>query len=251
MGGQYCHLIARKVRDLGVYAEVAASDTPASELNGRKGIIISGGPASVYDPSSPTIDPAVLASGIPVLGICYGQQLMSHLLGGRVEKGERGETRGWYLAEPEPGRLVATVLFVDRLDGRAEWVHPVTQGLLPMSVWHLDSRDGGRTWGDRRRVDLSPWPGASPTGELLVLPGGVLAQPFEHWKEYEDPTPGVPAAHLRLSRDGGRTWPDERLVARDPANAIFYWDQRIAAHPATGRLVAKIGRAPRLNSSHT
>ena len=91
MGGQYCHLIARKVRDLGVYAEVAASDTPASELKGRKGIIISGGPASVYDPSSPTIDPAVLASGIPVLGICYGQQLMSHLLGGRVEKGERGE----------------------------------------------------------------------------------------------------------------------------------------------------------------
>ena len=91
VGGQYCHLIARKVRDLGVYAEVAASDTPASELKGRKGIIISGGPASVYDPSSPTIDPAVLASGIPVLGICYGQQLMSHLLGGRVEKGERGE----------------------------------------------------------------------------------------------------------------------------------------------------------------
>lgn len=90
-GGQYCHLIARKVRDLGVYAEVAPSDTPASELAGRKGIIISGGPASVYDPSSPTIDPAILTSGTPVLGICYGQQLMAHLLGGRVEKGERGE----------------------------------------------------------------------------------------------------------------------------------------------------------------
>lgn len=90
-GGQYCHLIARKVRDLGVYAEVAASDTPASQLAGRKGVIISGGPASVYDPASPTIDPALLASGIPVLGICYGQQLMAHLLGGRVTKGERGE----------------------------------------------------------------------------------------------------------------------------------------------------------------
>jgi len=90
-GGQYCHLIARKVRDLGVYAEVAASDTPASQLAGRRGIIISGGPSSVYDPASPTIDPALLSSGIPVLGICYGQQLMAHLLGGRVEKGERGE----------------------------------------------------------------------------------------------------------------------------------------------------------------
>lgn len=90
-GGQYCHLIARKVRDLGIYAEVAASETPAADLAGRKGIIISGGPASVYDPSSPTIDAALLDSGIPVLGICYGQQLIAHTLGGRVQKGDHGE----------------------------------------------------------------------------------------------------------------------------------------------------------------
>jgi GMP synthase (glutamine-hydrolysing) len=90
-GGQYCHLIARKVRDLGVYAEVAPSETPAAMLSGRKGIIISGGPSSVYDPGSPTIDPALLSAGTPVLGICYGQQLMAHLLGGSVQKGERGE----------------------------------------------------------------------------------------------------------------------------------------------------------------
>ncbi len=86
-GGQYCHLIARKVRELGVYAEVAPSETPASALAGRKGIIISGGPASVYDPGSPTIDPALLTSGIPVLGICYGQQLMAHVLGRLGRKG--------------------------------------------------------------------------------------------------------------------------------------------------------------------
>lgn len=90
-GGQYCHLIARKVRDLGVYAEVAPSETPAAELTGRKGIIISGGPSSVYDPGSPTIDPLLLHASIPVLGICYGQQLMAHILGGRVKKGDRGE----------------------------------------------------------------------------------------------------------------------------------------------------------------
>jgi len=90
-GGQYCHLIARKVRDLGVYAEVVPSETPAAELAGRKGVIISGGPSSVYDPGSPTIDPGLLHAGIPVLGICYGQQLMAHILGGRVEKGDRGE----------------------------------------------------------------------------------------------------------------------------------------------------------------
>jgi len=90
-GGQYCHLIARKVRELGVYAEVAPSETPAAELAGRKGIIISGGPSSVYDTGSPTIDPALLDSGIPVFGICYGQQLMAHLLRGSVEKGDKGE----------------------------------------------------------------------------------------------------------------------------------------------------------------
>ena len=90
-GGQYCHLIARKVRDLGVYAEVAPSETPASSLAGRKGIIISGGPASVHDPGSPTVDPKLFDSHTPVLGICYGQQLMAHLLGGEVRKGLRGE----------------------------------------------------------------------------------------------------------------------------------------------------------------
>ena len=90
-GGQYCHLIARKVRELGVYAEVAPSETPASALAGRKGIIISGGPSSVYDAGSPTIDPALLQAGIPVLGICYGQQLIAHLLGGSVTKGHKGE----------------------------------------------------------------------------------------------------------------------------------------------------------------
>ncbi len=90
-GGQYCHLIARKVRDLGVYSEVRPSETPAAELGGARGLIISGGPNSVYDPSSPTVDPAIFQNGACVLGICYGQQLMAHLLGGTVQLGVKGE----------------------------------------------------------------------------------------------------------------------------------------------------------------
>jgi GMP synthase (glutamine-hydrolysing) len=92
-GGQYCHLIARKVRDLGVYAEVCPSDTPAAELEGRKGIIISGGPSSVYAADSPRIDPAILApsQGAAVFGICYGQQVIANEMGGTVQQGERGE----------------------------------------------------------------------------------------------------------------------------------------------------------------
>src|SRR5258708_38287877 len=90
-GGQYCHLIARKVRDLGGYADVRPSDTPVAELRHRKGVIISGGPASVYDPHSPRIDAGVLRAGLAVLGVCYGQQIIAHELGGLVRKGEKGE----------------------------------------------------------------------------------------------------------------------------------------------------------------
>ncbi len=90
-GGQYCHLIARKVRELGVYADVQPSDAPASLLATRRGVIISGGPMSVYAPGSPTVDPALFRAGVPVLGICYGLQLMSYVLGGKVKRGEKGE----------------------------------------------------------------------------------------------------------------------------------------------------------------
>ncbi|MDQ2712072.1 MAG: glutamine-hydrolyzing GMP synthase [Acidobacteriota bacterium] len=90
-GGQYTHLIARRVRELGVYADVRPSETSADELSSRKGIIISGGPASVYETGSPDIDSKLLKSGVPVLGICYGHQLLARHLGGTVQKGTRGE----------------------------------------------------------------------------------------------------------------------------------------------------------------
>jgi GMP synthase (glutamine-hydrolysing) len=90
-GGQYTHLIARRVRELGVYADVQPSDTPLAQLGGRRGLIISGGPSSVLEPGCPDIDPSILAAGIPVLGICYGHQLLAHHLGGAVRKGSRGE----------------------------------------------------------------------------------------------------------------------------------------------------------------
>jgi GMP synthase (glutamine-hydrolysing) len=100
-------LIARKVRDLGVYSEVKPSDTPASELAGRRGIIISGGPASVYDPESPQVDPGIFDGGSAVLGICYGQQLMAHWLGGSVRKGTKGEYGSAVLELADAGGLFA------------------------------------------------------------------------------------------------------------------------------------------------
>ena len=93
-GGQYCHLISRRIRDFGVYAEVLPSSTKIGELkniSGLKGIILSGGAASVYDKNSPKIEKDVLNIGVPILGICYGHQLIAFLENGEVESGKGGE----------------------------------------------------------------------------------------------------------------------------------------------------------------
>lgn len=93
-GGQYCHLISRRIRELGVYCEVVPSDTKAKkleQLEGLKGIVLSGGAASVYDKKSPKCDSEILKLGIPVLGICYGHQLIAHMEKGRVAYGKKGE----------------------------------------------------------------------------------------------------------------------------------------------------------------
>ncbi len=86
-GGQYNQLIARRVRELGVYSEVKPCTLTAAELReiAPKGIIFTGGPQSVYAADSPVCDPEIFRLGIPILGICYGAQLMAHLLGGRVD----------------------------------------------------------------------------------------------------------------------------------------------------------------------
>ncbi|MEA2302231.1 MAG: hypothetical protein QOE44_2766, partial [Solirubrobacteraceae bacterium] len=87
-GGQYSQLIARRVRECGVFSELLPHDVGAAEVARRapRGLILSGGPASVYAPGAPALDRELLELGIPVLGICYGMQLLVHDLGGRVEQ---------------------------------------------------------------------------------------------------------------------------------------------------------------------
>jgi GMP synthase (glutamine-hydrolysing) len=108
-GGQYSQLIARRVRELGVYSELLPHHVGAAEVRRRapKGLILSGGPASVYAPDAPALDPELLELGIPVLGICYGMQLITRALGGKVESAEVGEFGRSELSVREPGRLLA------------------------------------------------------------------------------------------------------------------------------------------------
>jgi len=87
-GGQYAHLIARRVREAGAYSEIRPPETPVSELHGAAGFILSGGPQSVYDEGSPQADPRILQLGIPVLGLCYGLHWITHVLGGEVKSGK-------------------------------------------------------------------------------------------------------------------------------------------------------------------
>lgn len=116
LGGQYTHLIARRVRQLGVYSEVLSARSDAGQLRGFAGLIFSGGPSSVYDADAPTVSAAILESGLPILGLCYGHQLISYKLGGEVERGE----------VPEFGPA----------EFHPDVSHPLFAGLSPIStVW--------------------------------------------------------------------------------------------------------------------
>ncbi len=112
-GGQYTQLIARRVRECHVFCEILPYDTPLTALLARqpKGIILSGGPSSVYEPNAPKVDPELFTLGIPVLGICYGHQLMAYLLGGEVQPAE----------EREYGRTLLTVVQSDPLFSQLDY----------------------------------------------------------------------------------------------------------------------------------
>ncbi|MGB7028887.1 MAG: glutamine-hydrolyzing GMP synthase, partial [Candidatus Acidiferrum sp.] len=92
-GGQYTQLIARRIREQQVFSAILPCTASLAEIRqyAPAGIVLSGGPSSVYDPDAPKCDPAVLSMGIPVLGICYGMQWITHALGGKVETAERRE----------------------------------------------------------------------------------------------------------------------------------------------------------------
>lgn len=118
-GGQYTHLIARRCRELGVYSEIVdhsrLREVPLAEYSA---LILSGGPRSVYEPSAPQLDPSVIGAGIPVLGICYGHQLIAKALGGEVMRSERreyGRTR--VIVEDEE-----SVLFADLPRQQVVWM---------------------------------------------------------------------------------------------------------------------------------
>ena len=116
-GSQFTQLIARRARELGVYAEIHGPKLSRSEIERRrpKGIVLSGGPSSVHEAGAPGLDEGVLGLGIPVLGICYGFQLLARDLGGSVKPGQRREYGEATLAIEREGRLLAGVDHTSRV----------------------------------------------------------------------------------------------------------------------------------------
>jgi GMP synthase (glutamine-hydrolysing) len=127
-GGQYTQLIARRIRELGVYSEVLPFTHPVDALlaAGYRGIVLSGGPSSVYDDGAPLPDKRVFEAGVPVLGICYGMQAMGYLLGGDVVPSTRREYGHAEVQLRTPGRLFRGVT-------------PERNGRLPVWMSHGDS----------------------------------------------------------------------------------------------------------------
>jgi len=113
-GGQYCHLIARRIRENKVYSEIVSHDITPEEINkvnerlNVKGLILSGGPLSVYEEDSPKLNPEILDLGLPILGLCYGHQLLAYMAGGTVKPAEKREYGITYVTITRP---------VDVLDG--------------------------------------------------------------------------------------------------------------------------------------
>jgi GMP synthase (glutamine-hydrolysing) len=108
LGAQYAQLIARRIRECHVYSEIVPHDAPLADVLARRpaGIVLSGGPASVYEAGAPALDPGVFSLGVPVLGICYGHQLMAQALGGEVAATGRREYGGTQVVVDSPGVLL-------------------------------------------------------------------------------------------------------------------------------------------------
>ncbi|MDQ3070181.1 MAG: glutamine-hydrolyzing GMP synthase, partial [Acidobacteriota bacterium] len=128
-GSQYTQLIARRLRELSVYSEVVPFNTPLAQIADRKpsGIVLSGGPRSVSDAEAPISDPGIYGLGVPVLGICYGMQLMTHQLGGSVGAATAHREFGHAVVnvaerkETEPGRAARSALFAGVPDSIRVW----------------------------------------------------------------------------------------------------------------------------------
>jgi hypothetical protein len=142
------------------------------------------------------------------------------------------------MVEAEPGRLLLFTTWFDRSDPGRPLFDAQTQGILHSKQLCTQSADEGDTWGPWDEVATPGLSGCAATGPVLRWADGTLGLAFESFKEFDDPRPGRHAAWLAVSRDGGRTFPEIRLVAQHPEHGLYYWDQRLCAGREPGEYLA-------------
>ncbi len=131
------------------------------------------------------------------------------------------------LVEISPDRLLLFATWFDRTEPERPLFDPVTEGILRSKLLMAASTDEGKSWSDWRVLSTGQLKGCASTGPVLRWSDGTLAVPFESFKEYDDPRPCVPGSWMIVSADGGQTFSEPMLVAQDPHNRVYYWDQRL------------------------
>jgi hypothetical protein len=131
------------------------------------------------------------------------------------------------MAETYPGHLLLFSTWFDRSNPERPLFDPDTEGLLHSRLLIAESVDDGETWGDWRELNTGELTGCAGTGPVIVWPSGLIAFPFESFKQFDDPEPARHGAWVLLSRDRGRTFSAPVLVARHPKDRLYYWDQRL------------------------
>ena len=147
------------------------------------------------------------------------------------------------LAAPEmievvPGRLLLFATWFDRSEPERPLFDPATEGILRSKQLCADSHNDGETWSDWRELPTPGLTGCATTGPVIAWSDGTLAYAFESFKEFDDPHPARHAAWLIASGDGGRTFSQPLMVAQDPEQHVYYWDQRLCATERPGEFFA-------------
>ncbi len=162
------------------------------------------------------------------------------LLGWRFSaelNGVHGSLTGAEMVEVEHGRLLLFCTWFDRTDPDRPLFDPETEGVLRSRQLMAVSTDDGITWSDWQVVPIPGLTGCAVTGPVVKWPDGTIAHAFESFKEYDDPAPPRHGAWVVVSRDGGRSFEPPFLIAKDPHNSTYYWDQRLCPGTSPGEFI--------------
>jgi hypothetical protein len=148
-----------------------------------------------------------------------------------------GSLAGAEMVEVEPGRLLLFSTWFDRTDPERPLFDPQTEGILRSRQLVAESADDGQSWSPWREVPSPGLTGTAITGPVLKWADGTIGFAFESFKEFDDPSPPKHGAWLVVSRDGGRTFEPPHLVAADPQQQVYYWDQRLCVGREPGEYI--------------